>query len=198
MSDSTASVIDMVLHCPRCGMQHVDEPDLARGWANSPHRSHLCAACDFVWRVADVCTNGVRRTQTRGQADTPTFPVVVLLRSEKARDGFYPLAVCDGRLVSSCKDFSVGRDRFSVYESPPGSGSLLLVFGHGETNVVNGAWHLEIDDDGCARTPYGAEAKLLGYVEDQMDCVSSFNDLDSECRPQYEELLDAFRRDTGH
>lgn len=80
-----ASPIDMVLFCPRCGTQHLDEVEsieeaLARRnngkpyagrWFNEPHRSHLCKGCDFIWRPADVATNGVLELKTRGRADTP-------------------------------------------------------------------------------------------------------------------------------
>lgn len=75
-----ASPIDMVLHCPKCGMQHIDAPSETREirggelcidrWDNPPHRSHKCSACGTIWRPADVATNGVREIQTRGTADT--------------------------------------------------------------------------------------------------------------------------------
>ena len=67
--------IDMVLHCPKCGLQHIDEDnseDLRieaaelgvdregdrelerwieeREWTNQPHRSHLCASCKHFKR----------------------------------------------------------------------------------------------------------------------------------------------------
>lgn len=88
--------IDMVLHCPKCGLQHIDKDnseDLRieaaelgvdregdrelerwieeREWANPPHRSHLCASCKHIWRPADVCTNGVLAVKTKGQEDSP-------------------------------------------------------------------------------------------------------------------------------
>ena len=80
--------IDMVLFCPKCGMQHIDEAedlrdDYAVGiglasvsngykpWANPPHRSHLCQGCGHIWRPADVATNGVKATKTQGKADSP-------------------------------------------------------------------------------------------------------------------------------
>lgn len=79
--------IDMVLYCPACGMQHVDEPEDEReepihegpevvdtvivGWDNPPHRSHLCHGCGHVWRPADVPTNGVAAIKTKGKADSP-------------------------------------------------------------------------------------------------------------------------------
>jgi hypothetical protein len=62
--------VPMILHCPTCGFQHVDEPDPAADWDNPPHRSHLCAACGKIWRPADVLTTGVREIATRGSADT--------------------------------------------------------------------------------------------------------------------------------
>lgn len=69
--------IDMVLHCPACLEQHIDEPERSLGpdntetldWDNPPHRSHLCKHCGFVWRPADVATNGVFRTKTHGKND---------------------------------------------------------------------------------------------------------------------------------
>lgn len=68
--------IDMVLHCPACGMQHIDAPsdDAYDGnpptWNNPPHRSHLCHGCGHVWRPADVPTNGVAAVKTKGKNDT--------------------------------------------------------------------------------------------------------------------------------
>lgn len=84
--------IDMVLHCPECGVQHIDapegpsqrpgdSPEVATGmaildgaWTNPPHRSHLCSACGFVWRPADVPTNGVKAIKTKGQKDDTFEP----------------------------------------------------------------------------------------------------------------------------
>jgi hypothetical protein len=73
--------IPMVLFCPCCGVQHIDEPGPATKWANNdhppssnqwtnpPHRSHLCAACGFIWRPADICTEGVKAIETKGGKD---------------------------------------------------------------------------------------------------------------------------------
>lgn len=77
--------IDMILHCPACGMQHIDKPDgrrlfadepideqsFAPAWTNPPHRSHLCHGCGHIWRPADVPTNGVDAIKTKGKADAP-------------------------------------------------------------------------------------------------------------------------------
>lgn len=60
--------IDMVLHCPACGLQHLDEATDA--WSNPPHRSHLCLGCGHIWRPADVPTNGVRALGSKGQHDS--------------------------------------------------------------------------------------------------------------------------------
>jgi hypothetical protein len=64
--------IDMVLFCPKCGMQHIDAPDeRTPDWKNEPHRSHLCHGCGHIWRPADVPTNGVEAVKTAGKADSP-------------------------------------------------------------------------------------------------------------------------------
>lgn len=98
-----ATPIDMVLHCPKCHLQHIDrdeelrrnaEGDVMHGcemcdgedvctcpgktprfWINRPHRSHLCkredGGCGYIWRPADVPTNGVAAVKTRGKDDSP-------------------------------------------------------------------------------------------------------------------------------
>jgi hypothetical protein len=63
--------VDMILFCPECTAPHIDEP--RAGWANPPHKSHLCHFCGAVWRPADVETNGVERIKTRGVRDTVFF-----------------------------------------------------------------------------------------------------------------------------
>jgi hypothetical protein len=64
---NNAPPIPMVLHCPLCHVQHVDQA--TETWSNPPHRSHLCHNCGCVWRPADVATVGVKRIETRGKAD---------------------------------------------------------------------------------------------------------------------------------
>jgi hypothetical protein len=67
--------LDMVLHCPACGLQHIDAAESAEApWTNPPHRSHLCHGCGHVWRPADVPTNGVVAVKTRGTKDTQGPP----------------------------------------------------------------------------------------------------------------------------
>lgn len=79
-ADKAAAPIDMVLFCPECRHQHVDAPEPDSGWINPPHKSHLCHKCGTVWRPADIATNGVASTKTRGSADSilfaPTEPQV--------------------------------------------------------------------------------------------------------------------------
>lgn len=72
LATQPAQPLDMVLHCPACGMQHIDAPDdRTPDWKNEPHRSHLCHGCGHIWRPADVPTNGVLATRTKGKADSP-------------------------------------------------------------------------------------------------------------------------------
>lgn len=62
--------VDMLLFCPNCAAQHIDAPDeRTQGWANPPHRSHLCHACGHIWRPSDVPTNGVATIKTKGEKD---------------------------------------------------------------------------------------------------------------------------------
>lgn len=114
MSEPTP--IDLVLHCPHCGMQHIDQPEslsayraraqLAQPldyvsesasdapqtrWANPPHRSHLCRSedggCGHIWRPADVPTNGVAAISTTGKHDSPVVPKALVATAD-APDGF--------------------------------------------------------------------------------------------------------------
>ena len=65
--------IQMILHCPTCGAQHIDAPDSDASpiWTNPPHKSHLCGECGNVWRPANVPTTGVPVTDIeRGKRDT--------------------------------------------------------------------------------------------------------------------------------
>lgn len=68
------TVIDMLLFCPICAEQHIDEPQPEKGWDNPPHRSHECQFCGHVWRPSDIATNGVISIQTKGQRDGNARP----------------------------------------------------------------------------------------------------------------------------
>jgi len=61
--------IDMILFCPKCHKQHLDAPNTDKNWTNPPHRSHECQFCGYIWRPADVATNGVTAIATRGERD---------------------------------------------------------------------------------------------------------------------------------
>ena len=82
--------IDVILHCPACGMQHIDRPgdhryyndtpeakaareQIGIDWPNKQHRSHLCHGCGHIWRPADVPTNGVAAIKTKGKDDSPAL-----------------------------------------------------------------------------------------------------------------------------
>jgi predicted RNA-binding Zn-ribbon protein involved in translation (DUF1610 family) len=91
IADERATPIPMVLHCPNCSEQHIDQPESETSfrhrmeafaivaepqdrfpsrWTNPPHKSHLCHNCGIIWRPADVVTTGVESIQTRGKEDT--------------------------------------------------------------------------------------------------------------------------------
>lgn len=82
---SFATPVDMILHCPQCHTQHVDQPQIVDGamWTNPPHRSHLCNHCGHIWRPADIATNGVLFIQTKGTHDniTPKTPAPTIIPS---------------------------------------------------------------------------------------------------------------------
>jgi hypothetical protein len=69
---STMEVVPepMLIFCPVCHRQHVDEPDPAQGWDNPPHNSHLCHGCGHTFRLADMPTTGVANIKTKGSRDT--------------------------------------------------------------------------------------------------------------------------------
>lgn len=88
---ANAEPVDMLLWCPNCFEQHVDEakPDVCEtcgveenalheedagcghftAWLNPPHKSHRCNFCNHVWRPSDSPTNGVLKLETQGKAD---------------------------------------------------------------------------------------------------------------------------------
>ena len=74
LAEDAPAPIDLLLFCPRCSAQHVDQPQAEKGWTNPPHRSHECQACGHVWRPADVATNGVAAIATAGQRDGSPIP----------------------------------------------------------------------------------------------------------------------------
>ncbi len=58
---SEAAPIPVVVHCPMCRAQHIDEGE----WATTRHhRTHRCQECGCDFRLADVPTVGVRALPT--------------------------------------------------------------------------------------------------------------------------------------
>lgn len=134
--------IDMLLFCPKCGVQHVDAPEKASeghpvlyadAWTNSPHRSHLCHACGTIWRPADVPTNGVAAIQTSGKADTwsgqpvlraevtdepsltnPLTPYGMLVRALRIVSGTTLMDMADALLTTPAKLSAMEFDREPV------------------------------------------------------------------------------------
>lgn len=115
--------IDMILICPRCHTQHVDAP--SKGWTNPPHRSHLCLNCGWIWRPADVPTNGVEKIKTIGEKDSfiqelpdwnvvgPGTPLGVMLethrRGEEGINHCYARMICIDGTVEWCEAGGDGR-----------------------------------------------------------------------------------------
>lgn len=93
--------IPMLLFCPQCGMQHIDQIETTLVWTggavkepsheettwdNPPHRSHLCAGCGHIWRPCDRATTGVAAITTKGQADGSAYPATLIaLEAERDR-----------------------------------------------------------------------------------------------------------------
>lgn len=117
-AERTIDPIPMILHCPSCGMQHIDAPELVDDgsvmgvWDNPPHRSHLCHGCGTIWRPADVPTVGVEAIQTRGKADKiihaerarVTDGMVLLDREGKALHWLIELAAASWNLADNTED----------------------------------------------------------------------------------------------
>lgn len=65
-------IIKMILHCPNCHKQHIDEINEEQnpGWMNPPHKSHKCLGCGTVWRPCDEYSEGVAILSEHGNSDT--------------------------------------------------------------------------------------------------------------------------------
>jgi len=59
MDEKPEPPIPMVLHCPKCHVQHVDRGE----WATpaKAHRKHLCEACGHTWKPSAAATVGVEK-----------------------------------------------------------------------------------------------------------------------------------------
>lgn len=107
--------IPMILHCPACGLQHIDAPDpdathwvdgsRSIPWTNPPHRSHLCQGCGLIWRPADVATDGVTTITTRGQSDGPAERIA----TQPSTPPSAPLLEAAKRVLETCGgQFGIG------------------------------------------------------------------------------------------
>lgn len=120
--------IDMVLYCPNCGTQHIDEaeedrteqicegPDVVDevivGWDNPPHRSHLCHGCGCIWRPADVATNGVEAIKTEGKRDTWPAMHNNEIQAAQAQQQAGAAEVSDEQIVTVLESAGVEFQRF--------------------------------------------------------------------------------------
>ncbi len=115
---SAQGPVPMVLHCPRCRLQHIDAPDeRTPDWQNPPHRSHLCHGCGLIWRPADVPTIGVERTQTTGKSDAPFTQPGDAVDPGRARGESNPLLATARRNIRkflSNASFKSEADRWSA------------------------------------------------------------------------------------
>lgn len=59
--------VPVVLHCPKCKAQHLDEGE----WATREHRKHQCQSCRHEWRASSVATVGVLGEEQRAAEPTP-------------------------------------------------------------------------------------------------------------------------------
>lgn len=96
--NAAGNPIDVVMYCPKCNTQHIDAPEteaayftrraLPKRWMNPPHKSHLCAACKFVWRPSDHPTNGITATVSGKDADTRPDPTALFLNRDVDAPGW--------------------------------------------------------------------------------------------------------------
>ena len=64
-NELNASPLPLIIHCPKCHLQHVDVDDDSGNWATTRHhRKHLCkpedGGCGHVWMPSLRNTVGVR------------------------------------------------------------------------------------------------------------------------------------------
>jgi rubredoxin len=106
---SEVEPVPMILHCPVCGTQHIDQPQPEKDWHNPPHRSHECQSCGHIWRPADVPTTGVESIKTKGQ-----------------RDGAYTRPAPPSELVKAAEDAAYALEKLHEATGARGSTEKLL------------------------------------------------------------------------
>jgi hypothetical protein len=60
------AIKDIVTHCPRCKILHLDEDE----WYDRKHKTHLCLNCGETWRPFNYPTRGVRPMWTLDEVRT--------------------------------------------------------------------------------------------------------------------------------
>lgn len=155
--------IDMILHCPVCGKQHIDAPEgfkatgqcecdvfgscevctaneeayrefLRDGpWTNPPHRSHLCHECGHIWRPADVPTNGVAEIRTKGKNDSQRQEDVTVAAYRSPEE---PAAFAEWWKREYAKDKGLFRGARAGYLQAWLAGGYDALISHDRTAVV--------------------------------------------------------------
>ncbi len=124
-SRPTVAPLDMLLFCPQCGEQHIDQEQELCGkaissnlgstcirgkdhkgwcgatlpsdrWTNPPHKSHACQFCGCIWRPADLPTNGVAAIATKGKVDTHSARPRYYATAKDFNDATSPTVAEDG------------------------------------------------------------------------------------------------------
>lgn len=146
MSESKTP-IDMVLYCPKCGMQHIDAPEEPvfhdycttpefPAWDNPPHKSHLCHGCGHVWRPSDHPTNGVERTASGKDADTRPVDLAAaraeVERLRKDAERWQPIETCPDSFRGEYPNFVLFYNGYHIgagfcYPSEDGDDGTLYV-----------------------------------------------------------------------
>lgn len=85
-----AAPMEMLLFCPRCGMQHVDAPNEAQGWTNPPHATHTCQGCGLLWRPCNENTTGVLHIAVKEEKHRERILASWPSSHERAHDEGYP------------------------------------------------------------------------------------------------------------
>lgn len=163
--------IDMIIFCPKCGLQHIDEPH--GDWDNPPHKSHECQACFHIWRVADVPTNGVKTIKTVGKHDS----ALVEPASDGVEESFEYRLACLGS-IDRC-DVACGMygDKFHQWGD---AGPYVEYEDHLK--------HIDIYKDEVTRLQ--AELKQLGMVE--YECRLALK-VANQCNKQLVEQRDSMQ-----
>ena len=70
----------MILHCPECHVQHLDEGE----WATRPHKTHQCQNCKHEWRPFPYPTVGVAQPDAETESAPPSLVCYVCTKNHAA------------------------------------------------------------------------------------------------------------------